>query len=154
MSERGFARCPAAGGHSRHLSHRHCTRCWSSHLPPHGLRALPGQWLFSTEPSTAGASPRTLMVKTSTDIRGHNRKKKEKAAPCLGVQALDGLGTFHHPVISGSGDRAPDRMETEGLRGQPSPVGLPLARSLLRRSPAPALPASWPSIASSSVPPP
>lgn len=93
------------------------------------------------------------MAKTSTDIRGHNRKKKEKAAPCLGVQALDGLGTFHHPVISGSGDRAPDRMETEGLRGQPSPVGLPLARSLLRRSPAPALPASWPSIASSSVPP-
>lgn len=51
-----------------------------------------------------------------------------KAAPCSVVQALDGLGTFHHPVISGREDA-----EDEGFKDCPWSQVLPCGAA-----------ASWP----------
>ena len=48
-----------------------------------------------------------LMAKTSADIKGQPPAQKEKNSPLMGMQALDGWATFHHPVISGSEDTEP-----------------------------------------------
>lgn len=99
-------------------SHHYWTHCWSSNLSSRGLASSPRAVAMSpTEPNTAGASPRMSMAKTSTDIRGHNGKKKEGKQPLAWVCShLTDWGHFITLLSLAVGAQSPDRMETESCR--------------------------------------